>query len=320
MVNRFLNRSVDAAIATACVLSLCLLSAGAVRGATLQLNSLVNIVSLEGTPTDPLTLPKDFITPELLSNLLAQLPANEETGVNFAWESAASVSDTDPLSAESIVSALKQLRFDREGSAGEADVPVLPQTALSDVYEGIYGFSSSSERTLSEPFGSATFTKSEEAPPLQGGVSLTYQPPRPLSAPSAVGNVTSGGGGVRPPSLTGIGPLSLPRFGGPLQAIGRPQRQFGNPIRPVSPPAIARSQTGEWGDAEVDVFFRSMPEQEVVNLDLFLRTIYRTSPSAMLEQLEKSLDVKIDVELQTMPAPVFANPYKRAPAPWPRNL
>ena len=64
-------------------------------------------------------------------------------------------------------------------------------------------------------------------------------------------------------------------------------------------------QAGSWGDAELDVLFASLAEKEVGDIDSFMRTVYRTSVSDMVKQIDASLDLTIDTDFNSMPAEVF---------------
>ncbi len=98
---------------------------------------------------------------------------------------------------------------------------------------------------------------------------------------------------------------SLPRFGGPVPIIGGPSRNFVTPLRQVGLPGVASVQAASWGDTQVDVFFASLPKQQVVDINTFMRTVYRKNISDMIKQIDSSLDLTVDTNFNSMPAEVF---------------
>ena len=84
-------------------------------------------------------------------------------------------------------------------------------------------------------------------------------------------------------------------------AVGIPRLNLIQPALPLANPV----QAGRWGDSQVDVFFPSLPQQKVVDVDIFVRTVYRTSVSDMVQEIESSLDLTIDTDFNSMPAEVF---------------
>ncbi|MEM8777879.1 MAG: hypothetical protein AAGF26_03210, partial [Cyanobacteria bacterium P01_G01_bin.49] len=65
------------------------------------------------------------------------------------------------------------------------------------------------------------------------------------------------------------------------------------------------SQGDQWGDAQIDIFFASLPEAELTNVNTFTGTVDNTNSSKMVEQIDQSLDLNIDTQLNLMPTEIF---------------
>ncbi|MGK7884295.1 MAG: hypothetical protein AB4057_06655, partial [Crocosphaera sp.] len=233
---------------------------------------------------DSLTLQSQAATFRLVRGTIQSLNIEEITTLNFldadllallipAEEGVATAEDTlaaqqilvqalsDPkgISLESIVTSLSQINLDiTRGDIIVQEVPILPQVVASDIYKDIYDFGTIAASELSNPLIIAS-SPSPEAPPTPiGGVATTR----------------SGAWGI--PGLNLIQP-ALPRFGGPVAMIGGPAQNLVTPLRQVAFPSANAVQAGHWGDTQVDVFFASLPQQKVVDVDTFMRTVYRTS-------------------------------------------
>ncbi|ACB52737.1 hypothetical protein cce_3389 [Crocosphaera subtropica ATCC 51142] len=233
---------------------------------------------------------QDFLESDLLSQLVP--PEQGITTVNDSFSSETiteAVSEPSAISLESVVSSLSQISLDAEQENGQmAEVPILPQVDAADVYRDIYDFGTRAAEELSEPISVGVLPPIDGIPALRGGVR------------------TIGGQVAGIPSPTLEQP-SLPRFGGPVSVIGSPATNLTAPLRQVSLPSATKVQANTWGDSQVDIFFASLPQEEVVDVDTFVRTVYRTNLSDMIEQIDKSLDLTIDTEFNTMPAEIFPN-------------
>lgn len=242
---------------------------------------------LEETPT-----PEKLIDPALLSQLLSQegtLALSEDRSNSDGIKEA--VSGKSNLSLESIVSSLTQISLDstrEENSIPE--VPILPQVAAPDIYKGIYDFGTTSAEELSDP--------------VTMGI-LPVLDLEPIPTPTfsrSVGTTSNGVPGIARPGISGP---SLPRFGGPVGIAAGPLGGLNQPLSQVALPSATRVQAGRWGDSQVDVFFASLPTAKVVDIDTFMRTIYRTSPSDMIKRIDASLDLTVDANFNSMPADIF---------------
>ncbi|MGK7883853.1 MAG: hypothetical protein AB4057_04395 [Crocosphaera sp.] len=231
----------------------------------------------------------DFLDADLLALLI---PAQE--GVATAEDPFApqqtlvqALSDPRGISLESIVGSLSQVNLDiTRDDITVQEVPILPQVVASDIYRDVYDFGTTAASELSNPLSIAASPSPEAPPTPRGGVATTR----------------SGAWGI--PGLNLIQP-ALPRFGGPVAMIGGPAQNFVTPLRQVALPSANAVQAGHWGDTQVDVFFASLPQQKVVDVDTFMRTVYRTSVSDMVKQIDATLDLTIDTDFNSMPKEVF---------------
>ncbi|MGK7957858.1 MAG: hypothetical protein AB4063_21785 [Crocosphaera sp.] len=239
--------------------------------------------------------PLEFLDEDLLSQLI---PIQQQTiTFNDAVDSQTltqAISKPSDISLDSIVSSLNQLRFDTEREAATIDdIPVLPQVDAADVYKDIYDFSTTAAEELSDPISVGVL------PPLDA---------IPSSTPTG-GIGTTGGNRVAGSPRPNLSQPALPRFGGPVAIIGGPSRNFAAPLSQVGLPSATRIQAGNWGDTQVNVFFASLPKQEIVDVDTFVRTVYRTSLSEAIQKIDATLDLSIDADFSSMPANVFpSNP------------
>ena len=194
------------------------------------------------------------------------------------------------LSFESVIDSLQQIRWDLEGNPIAADVPVLSQTSYADVLKDVYDFPAN---PIPEP----------ETPRVAPRVL-----PQPSQGTSPVAQVGSPSAPVTSPdaNLAGQG---LPNLGGPLTVIALPQAPVNSGIAPVAVPSVANVGSNSLDNNVIDVFFAYQPQTEIVDIQTFLRTGYRTNISDAIKQIEKSLDTSIDTEFPTMPRSVFANPF-----------
>ncbi|MDJ0732344.1 MAG: hypothetical protein QNJ33_20420 [Crocosphaera sp.] len=242
--------------------------------------------------TDALSIQEATILDFLDSDLLSQLiPPQEEISIlNDPVSSekiTQAVSEPGNISLESIVSSLSEISLDRDREDMTIkEVPILPQVDAGDVYRDIYDFGTTAAEELSDPISVGVLPPIAAIPTPRGGVRTT-------------GNRVAG---IPSPTLE---QPSLPRFGGPVAVIGGPSQNFVTPIRQVGLPSATRVQARAWGDSQVGVFFASLPQQEIVDVDTFVRTVYRTNLSDMIKQIDKSLDLTIDAEFNSMPAEVF---------------
>ena len=234
---------------------------------------------------------QNFIESDLLSELI---PVEESiTTMNDSVTTQTitqAVSKPSSISLDSIMSSLREINLDadREDIAVR-ELPTLPQVDAADIYKEIYDFGTTAAEELSDPISVGVL------PPLD-------------AIPTARGGIRTIGGQVRGIPSPTLDRTSLPRVGGgPIPVIGEPSRNFVTPLRQVGLPSTARVQANHWGDSQVDVFFASLPQQEVVNIDIFVRTVYRTNLSDMIKQIDKSLDLTIDAEFHSMPADIFPN-------------
>ncbi len=231
----------------------------------------------------------DFLDADLLALLIPpkERIANREDPFAPQQMVVEALSDPKGLSLDSIVASLSQINLDisRDDITVE-EVPILPQVVASDVYKDIYDFGTTAASELSNPLIIAASPSPEAPPTPRGGVATTR----------------SGAWGI--PGLNLIQP-ALPRFGGPVAMIGGPAQNFVTPLRQVALPSANAVQAGHWGDTQVDVFFASLPQQKVVDVDTFMRTVYRTSVSDMIKQIDATLDLTIDTDFNSMPKEVF---------------
>ena len=241
------------------------------------------------TPTS-----EKLIDPEFLTQLLSEeeiIATSEDRLAPDGIKEA--VSGRSNLSLESIVSSLSQVKLDStRDETSVPDVPILPQTAAPDIYREIYDFGTRSAEDLSDP------------------VSIGVIPDLDLEAISIPTPTFSGGVRTTRNGVPGIGTPRLERpslrsFGGPVGVMSGPSRQFTQPLSQVALPSARKVQAGHWGDSQVDIFFASLPKAKVVDIDTFIRTVYRNSPSDMIEKIDKSLDLTIDANFNTMPAEIF---------------
>ena len=248
--------------------------------------------------TDSLTIqattPLEFLEGDLLSQLIP--PQQGATTFNDAVDPETitqAVSEPTSISLDSVISSLSEVRLDTEREeAAIDDIPVLPQVDAADVYKDIYDFSTTAAEELSDPISVGVL------PPLDAIPTVT-----PRGGIRTTGNRVAG---IPRPSLN---QPSLPSFGGPVGIISGPSRNFAAPLSQVSLPSATRVQAGNWGDNQVNVFFASLPQQEVVDVDTFVRTVYRTNLSEAIQQIDASLDLTIDANFNSMPADVFpSNP------------
>lgn len=239
--------------------------------------------------------PLEFLDEDLLTQLI---PIQQQTTTfNDAVDSQTltqALSKPSDVSLDSIVSSLNQLRFDTEREAATIDdIPVLPQVNPGDVYKDIYDFSTTAAEELSDPISVGVL------PPLDV-----------IPSPTPTGGIrTTGGNRVAGSPRPNLNQPALPRFGGPVAVIGGPSRNFAAPLSQVSLPSATGIQAGNWGDTQVNVFFASLPQQEVVDINNFVRTVYRTSLSEAIQQIDATLDLSIDADFSSMPANIFpSNP------------
>ena len=231
----------------------------------------------------------DFLDPDILALLIPPQEGVATLDDPFAPEATVlqALSDPKSISIDSIVASLSQINLDlnRDDIIVE-EVPILPQVAASDIYKDIYDFGTTTAAELSNPLSVGVLPAPEAPPTPRGGATTTRT------------------GALGVPGLNTNQPR-LPRFGGPVAIIGGPSEDFVVPLRQVTLPSANPVQAGSWGDAELDVFFASLPEKEVVDIDIFMRTVYRTSVSDMVKQIDASLDLTIDTDFNSMPAEVF---------------
>ncbi|EAZ90440.1 hypothetical protein [Crocosphaera chwakensis] len=247
--------------------------------------------------SDNLTLeeitPQNFIESDLFSQLI---PTKEGiTTVNNSFSSQTiteAVSQPSNISLESVVSSLSQIDLEAERDGKTQEVPILPQVDPADIYKEIYDFGTTVAEDLSDPISAGVLPALEGIPAPRGGVGIRERGGQVAGIPSPTLNQSS-----------------LPRFGGPVAIIGNPSANFTNPLRQVALPSASRVQANNWGDDKVNVFFASLPQEEVVDIDIFMRTVYRTNMSDMIKQIDESLDTTIDTEFHSMPAEIFpSNP------------
>lgn len=249
---------------------------------------------IEDTLSFDTAAPEKLIDPDLLSQLLSEeaVLATSEDRLSSDGITEA-VSENSNLSLDSVVSSLTQIRLDstREDTSVQ-EVPILPQVAARDVYKEIYDFGTTAAEDLSDPVSI-------------GVVPLLDLEPITIPTPTFSGGVRTTNNGLPGFGSPGIDRPSLPRFGGPVGIVGSPSVQFSQPLSQVALPSARRVRAGHWGDSQVDIFFASLPTAEVVDVDTFMRTIYRTSPSDMIKKIDESLDLTIDTQFNTMPAEIF---------------
>ncbi|WP_107671286.1 hypothetical protein [Cyanothece sp. BG0011] len=251
------------------------------QAATLRLTSDSSWENLSTT--------ENFLESDLLNQLIST--TEEITTVTNSFSSQViteAVSEPSTISLESVVSSLSQISLETETDGEPQEVPILPQVDPADIYKEVYDFGTTAAEDLSDPISAGIL------PALEG-----------IPAPrSGVGIRETGGQVAGIPSPTREQP-SLPRFGGPVPMIGNPSANFTNPLRQVALPSATTVQANNWGDNQVDMFFASLPQQEVVDIDTFMRTVYRTNISDMIKQIDESLDTTIDTEFHSMPAEIF---------------
>ncbi|HAC64562.1 MAG TPA: hypothetical protein DCF68_13745 [Cyanothece sp. UBA12306] len=226
---------------------------------------------------------------QVLELLVTQKPPESLTNFNNV---PAPSTETNSLSFSSIFGSLQQLRLNPQSQTTElSEVLILPQTTWGDIYQGIYDFNNIANENSEESIDSIVFD------PFS---SIT-----PESASDSVETDSS--------PLVGTDTLPSSVFGVPRRVFSIPQINFAVPLGEKSLPSATGYQGESNMDSMINVFFASVPKEQVVNLDIFLRTIYRTNPREMVEQIDKSLDLTIDTELQLMPKEVFDNIYQRIP-------
>lgn len=248
-----------------------------------------------GNSWDNLTLEEvtvqDFIKSDLFSQLIATTEEISTVNKSFGSQTITeAVSQPSGISLESVVSSLSQINLEADRNGEPQEVPILPQVDPADIYKEIYDFGTTVAEDLSDPISAGVLPALEGIPTPRGGVGIRERG----------GQVA----GIPRPSLN---QSSLPRFGGPVPIIGNPSTNFTNPLRQVALPSATRVQANNWGDDQVGVFFASLPQKEVVNVDTFIRTVYRTSISDMIKEIDKTLDTTIDTEFDSMPADIFPN-------------
>ena len=227
------------------------------------------------------------------SDLLAELIPTQNATATFDNGSTSEsiregVSGESNLSFESIVSSLNQINLDATSSGGPApEVPILPQVEASDINKGIYEFETTSAAELSDPVSIGIIPVLDDIPTPGGGVNTSA-----TGIPAGI-------------AVPGVNDSSLPRFGGPVQIIASPSANFTTPLSQVGLPSATSVQARSWGDSQVAVVFTSLPEAEVGNIDEFMRTVYRTSPSDMVERIDESLKLTVDTELRSTPTDIF---------------
>ncbi len=238
---------------------------------------------------------QDFIGSD--SDLLSQLVPNQKevTTLNnynsFSSQTITeAVSTPSKTSLESVVSSLSQinLKADRDGQPKE--VPILPQVDPGDIYKEIYDFGTTATEDLSDPISAGVLPALEGTPDPRGGA-----------------GTTEGGDQVAEIPSSALNQPFLGRFGGLGPIIGNPSANLTNYSRQVASPSATRVQANNWGDNQVDMFFASLPKQEVVDIDTFMRTVYRTNISDMIKTIDESLDTTLDTEFNSMPADIFPN-------------
>lgn len=211
---------------------------------------------------------------------IAELLPNESNEARTTQQA----SSPSSLSFDSIIFSLRQLDLSLDsGNETISEVPIVPQADPSDVYKDIYDFGQTSAEELSEPisFGLLPPVTSEETENLVGTSNLGF-------------------------------------VGGPLE-IARPRLNHAGPLSQTGRPSVRGFNSGHWGDSNVDIFFATLPKTEVVDMDTFMRTVYISTPSDMVEEIDKSLDTTVDAQFQLMPTDIF--PANRLPSEsWKRNL
>ena len=232
---------------------------------------------------------QDLIGSDLLAELIPT--QNPTATVNNSVTSEPireGVSGESNLSFESIVSSLNQIELDATSSDGPApEVPILPQVEASDINKGIYEFETTSAEELSDPLSVGIIPVLDPIPTPRGGVDTAA-----TGIPTDI-------------AVPGVNDSFLPQLGGPVQIIASPSANFTTPLSQVGLPSASSVQARSWGDSQVAVFFASLPEAEVGNIDEFIRTVYRTSPSDMVERIDESLDLTVDTELRSTPTNIF---------------
>ena len=259
---------------------------------TLTQKSQAATLSLFPETIDNLTI-EEITTPSFIDADLLSLLIPPQTGTANINDSVApetiigAMSEPENISLESIISSFRDIRLDtdRENKTIE-DIPVLPQVSAGDIYKDIYDFGTTAAQELSDPIRVGALPLLEVPLTPSGGATTTR----------------TGVVGTTSPNLQ---QPSLPRFGGPVPIIGGPSRNFVTPLRQVGLPTAAPVQAGSWADTQVDVFFASLPKQEVVDIDTFMRTVYRRNISDMIKQIDSTLDLTIDANFNSMPAEVF---------------
>ncbi|ACK67353.1 hypothetical protein PCC8801_3385 [Rippkaea orientalis PCC 8801] len=229
--------------------------------------------------------------PNQVLELLITQKTPESLG-NIRPRSAVS-SENSSLSLSSIIESFGKLKFDATANTEESpDVPTLSQTNWSDIYRGIYDFNPRATTDNEESEDSIVFDPFASVSPQTDSDPSTSPPPT-VASPNAV-----------PPSVVGT----------PGRVFSVPQISFGTPRGQKSLPSASGYHSGAQEDELINVFFASLPKEQLVNIDEFLRTVYRTDPREMIERIDKTLDLTVDTQFHLMPKEIFGNPYPRLPA------
>lgn len=227
---------------------------------------------------------------ELLVTQKANIPVDDGQSSLTLQETSLEVSSkTSSLSLQSIMGSLSQLRLDQRGNPNNTQVPTLPQTNWSDIYQGIYDFS-------------PTATEEDEGDSIDTAVFDPFWTPGVDSSPGDSSSVTATGSGL--PS--GVGTLG--------QVLRVPQLSFAVPLNRKNLPSASGYRSGGDMNSMIGVLFAALPQEEVVNIDIFLRTAYRTDPRELLKRIDESLELEIKTEFQLMPKDIFADPNKQLPS------
>ncbi|MEL4894510.1 hypothetical protein [Crocosphaera sp. Alani8] len=237
-------------------------------------------------PTTPNFIDSDLFA-LLIPNQAPRTASNNPFNADLVIDA---VSDPTNVSVDSIITSFRRLNLDTDNyDSTPQEVPILSQVAASDIYQDIYDFGSSAASELRDPL-SIDASSSQRTPTVTGG---------PRSAGIGVAGIPNLNLDQNQPSS--------PFRGGPIAIIGSPSENFVIPLSQVSLPSANPVQAAKWGDGTVDRFFASLPQQEVVDVDTFMRTVYRTSVSDMIKQIDSSLDLTIDTQFNSMPAEIFPN-------------
>ncbi len=232
---------------------------------------------------------QDLIGSDLLAELIPTQKATATVDNSATSEPIREgVSAQSNLSIDSVISSLTQINLEATRSDGAApEVPILPQVEASDINKGIYEFEATPAEELSDPVSIGIIPLLEPIPTPRGGVNTAS-----TGIPADI-------------AFPGVNDSSLPQLGGPVQIIASPSANFTTPLAQVGLPSATRVQARNWGDSVVNVFFASLPEAEVGNIDEFIRTVYRTSPSDMVKRIDDSLDLTVDTEFRSTPTEFF---------------